>query len=161
VIQLDRMLEVLHGGHVEFIMIGGMAARAHGSARITEDLDVVYSRSDENVPRLVRALAPLQPYLRGAPPGLPFEWSVKSVKAGLNFTLVTSLGSLDILGEVVGGGRYEDLIKHSESVVAFGHPTNVVSLPWLIHLKRSAGRLRDFDAIAELELLRDMDRSKM
>jgi hypothetical protein len=48
-----------------------VAATVHGSARLTRDVDVVYSRSDENLERLVDALAPLSPYLRGAPPGCP------------------------------------------------------------------------------------------
>ena len=45
-----------------------------------------------------------QPYLRGAPPGLPFRWDDRTLKAGLNFTLTTTLGDLDLLGEVAGGG---------------------------------------------------------
>lgn len=160
-IELPLFLEAFHAHNVEFIVIGGIAARVHGSARVTQDVDVVYARSDANIARLVKALAPFDPYLRGAPPNLPFEWSVETVKAGLNFTLLTTIGSIDILGEVAGGGRYEDLESHSESVVAFGHPTRVVTLPWLIHLKRSAGRVRDFDAIAELELLQDLGKSKV
>jgi predicted nucleotidyltransferase len=155
-IDLKRALAVLHAENVEFIIIGGMAARAHGSARGTDDVDVVYERSEDNIRRLVKALAPFNPSLRGAPPGLPFEWSAKTVKAGLNFTLQTTLGPVDILGEVTGGGAYKDLIAHSIDPVIFGRKTNVVELPWLIRLKRAAGRPRDFEAIAELELLRDL-----
>lgn len=53
---------------VEYIVVGGTAALAHGSARFTQDLDVVYSRSTENLDRIVSALADVKPYLRGAPP---------------------------------------------------------------------------------------------
>lgn len=155
-IGLERCLEALLGAGVDFIVIGGIAARVHGSAQITEDLDVVYGRSDENIARTVKALAPFSPYLRGAPPGLPFEWSAKTVKAGLNFTLTTSIGPIDILGEVAGGGRYEELVGHCETQAIFGHPTLVVTLPWLIRLKRAAGRPRDFSALAELELLQEL-----
>lgn len=158
-IAFDRFLEVMHAERVEFIVIGGMAARMYGSARVTQDVDVVYARSDANIARLVRALAPFDPYPRGAPPGLPFEWSVKTIKAGLNFTLQTTMGAVDVLGEVVGGGRFEDLVPHAETETAFGIPTLVVSLPWLIRLKRAAGRVRDFDAIAELELLQELRNS--
>lgn len=55
-------------------------------------------------------LVPLKPYLRGAPPGLPFQWDADPLARGLNFTLVTALGDLDLLGEIIGGGRYEDLL---------------------------------------------------
>jgi hypothetical protein len=34
-----------------------------------------------------------------------------SIARGLNFTLITDLGALDLLGEVTGGGRYEDLAR--------------------------------------------------
>ena len=60
--------------------------------------------------RLTRMLAPLEPYLRGAPPGLPFVWSEETMWAGLNFALTTSLGSLDLLGEITDGVSFEDLL---------------------------------------------------
>ena len=154
-IGLERFLEALCDAGVEFIVIGGIAARAHGSARITQDVDVVYARSDENIRRMVSALAPFSPYPRGAPSGLPFEWSAATVQAGLNFTLITTLGDLDMLGEVTGGGRYEDLASHAVLLDAFGHSTLVVNLAWLIHLKRAAGRPKDFEVIAELEVLQE------
>ena len=157
-IGLKHFLDAMHERQVEFIIIGGIAARIHGSARITQDVDIVYGRSDANIERIVRALAPFNPYLRGAPEGLPFSWDFRTVKAGLNFTLRTSVGDIDLLGEVTGGGRYEDLIDHSVPADALGHRTFVVSLPWLIHLKRSAGRSKDLEAIAELEILRDLTR---
>lgn len=49
---------------VEFIIVGGAAATAHGSARLTLDLDVVYSRSEANIKNVVNALQPIHPYLR-------------------------------------------------------------------------------------------------
>ena len=78
-----HLLNVLNNGSVEFIVIGGFAATAHGSSHTTVDLDIVYSRTEENISRLVTALEPLQPYLRGAPPGLPFRFDVDTVKRGL------------------------------------------------------------------------------
>ena len=76
----EGLLAALARGGVEFILIGGVAARAHGSARLTQDLDVVYSRDPANVDRLVEALAPHAPYLRGAPPGLPFRFDATTVR---------------------------------------------------------------------------------
>lgn len=62
-----RLLQALASNGVEFILVGGAAATAHGSVRLTLDVDIVYSRRDENLARLVAALAPHQPYLRGNP----------------------------------------------------------------------------------------------
>ena len=151
--QFDALLKVLTDGNVEFIVIGGVAASIRGSVRHTRDLDVVYRRSPENISRLVAAVAPYHPYLRGGGPGLPFRWDGPTLTAGLNFTLTTDIGEFDILGEVTGGGPYEELLPHTTEEQAFGVAFRCVSLPKLIHLKRAAGRPRDFDAIAELEIL--------
>lgn len=150
---LKRLLAVLSDAKVSFILVGGVAARAHGSARVTDDIDVCYARNTENLARIVNALKPLKPYLRGAPPGLPFEWSAATLKAGLNFTLTTTAGAIDLLGEITGGGRYEDLLPHSITVKVFGRGTLLLDLPWLIHVKRAAGRPKDLEVVAELEAL--------
>jgi histidyl-tRNA synthetase len=68
--------------------------------------------------------------------------------------LTTSLGDLDLLGEVAGGGRYEDLLAHSQSVPLLDATCQCVTLDGLIRLKRAAGRPKDLEAIAELEALR-------
>jgi hypothetical protein len=148
-----RLLAVLTGADVEFIVIGGFAATVHGSAHVTVDLDVVYRRTMDNVGRLAGALGPLQPYLRGAPPGLPFHFDVETIKRGLNFTLRTSAGDLDLLGEATGGGSYDDLLTHTEVRQLLGLECRFVDLETLIRLKRAAGRPKDLERIAELELL--------
>jgi hypothetical protein len=155
VTQLERLLAALNGSRADFIIVGGVAARAHGSSRLTDDLDISYARDAENLARLVKALSPLKPYLRGAPPGLPFAWSVTTLRAGLNFTLTTSAGAIDLLGEIAGGGRYEDLLPHTLTVRIFGRETRLLDLPWLIYVKRAAGRPKDLEVIAELEALRE------
>ncbi|CAN5754639.1 hypothetical protein BH11MYX3_BH11MYX3_38710 [soil metagenome] len=140
---------------VEFIIIGGIAATAHGSAHVTVDLDIVYRRTPENITRLANALSPLQPYLRGAPPGLPFRFDDDTIKRGLNFTLVTAAGDLDALGEATGGGTYDALLPRSEARHLFGLNVLFVDLETLIHLKRAAGRPKDLERIAELEAISD------
>lgn len=147
------LLQALVGGGVEFIVIGGVAATAHGSAHVTVDLDVVYRRSAENVARLAAALAPLAPYLRGAPPGLPFTFDPDTIRRGLNFTLTTRAGDLDVLGEATGGGTYDALLPRTIVLTIFGFDCRFVDLDTLIHLKRAAGRPKDLERIAELEAL--------
>ena len=148
------MRRLLDAG-VEFILIGGLAANVHGSGRATYDIDVVYRRTPENLRRLVSALSPVEPYLRGAPPGLPFVLDVETMRRGLNFTLTTTIGDIDLLGEVTGGGSYEELVPLSEQIELFGQSCQCVTLPTLIRLKRAAGRPRDLQVIAELEALRE------
>ncbi|HVQ39002.1 MAG TPA: hypothetical protein VMS31_15805 [Pyrinomonadaceae bacterium] len=138
---------------VEFVLVGGMAARVHGSSRLTDDIDIVYNRDPANVSRLVDCLAPLSPYVRGAPPGLPFHWQTETVLRGLNFTLATTLGPLDVLGEIILGGNYQDLLPHSEPIELFGKQCMCLGIRHLIEVKRAAGRPKDFESIAELQAI--------
>lgn len=87
--------------------------------------------------------------------GLPFIWDEKTISAGLNFTLDTDLDSLDLLGEIAGGGQYESLIADTFVVEAYGLRCACVTLDKLIELKTAAGRPKDLEAIAELESLRE------
>jgi hypothetical protein len=153
VTDFERLLRVLVGGDVEFIIIGGFAATAHGSAHVTVDLDVVYRRTRENLERLTASLRALDPYLRGAPPDLPFVLDVETMQRGLNFTLTTTAGDLDLLGEVTGGGTYDALVAHTEVRELFELQCRFVDLPTLVTLKRAAGRPKDLERIAELEAL--------
>jgi hypothetical protein len=152
---LARLVRTLADARVDFIIVGGLAANAHGSARLTTDVDAVYSRTPVNLNRIIGALRRFKPYLRGAPPGLPFEWSAQTLKAGLNFTLTTTAGPIDLLGEIVGGGGFDDLVSHSSTVRAFGRDVLLLDLPWLIRVKRAAGRPKDLEVIAELELIQE------
>jgi hypothetical protein len=150
-----KLLRNLHDHRVDGIIVGGLAATIHGSARLTQDIDICYSRAPDNLKRIIGALKPLKPYPRGAPDGLPFEWSVATLRAGLNFALATTAGPLDLLGEVVGGGDYAALLPHTVTATLFGFEVSCLDLEWLIRTKRAAGRPRDFEAIAELEALRE------
>jgi hypothetical protein len=154
-IDFNRLLLALVKGKVEFVIVGGVAATLHGSARLTMDLDVVYGRSKENIRRLVRALAPLHPYLRGAPSGLPFHFDVETVNAGLNFTLTTIAGPLNLLGEMAGGFTYEVVAKRSKFVMLSGMRCRVIDIDALIEAKLAAGRPKDLEVIAELEIIRE------
>jgi hypothetical protein len=102
---------------------------------------------------LADALSSLKPYPRGAPPGLPFLWDRETLKRGLNFTLATSLGDIDLLGKITGGGGFNDLVPYAETLQLFGSNCLCLSLDKLIEVKRACGRPKDFDAIAELEAL--------
>jgi hypothetical protein len=104
---LRRLALALHESGAEFVVIGGIAAIAQGATYMTEDLDVCYARTPENYSRIGAALKPFNPRLRGAPPGLPLKFDPPTIRAGLNFTLTTDEGDLDLLGEVSGLGGFE------------------------------------------------------
>src|SRR5437899_277664 len=105
-LEVEGILKQLTSFQVRFVLIGGLAMRAHGSAHITEDADFCYERSPANIEALAQAFATLHPYLRGAPAGLPFFFDAATIQADCNFTLLTDLGEIDLLGHVSGLGEY-------------------------------------------------------
>ena len=149
------LLATLTRHDVAFIVVGGAAAIAHGSARLTQDLDIVYDRAPANLDRLVAALTDYRPYLRGAPAGLPFLWDCITLSRGLNFTLVTALGDIDLLGEIPGGGSYQDLRPDAIELRVFDTTCLCLNLRQLIRSKRAAGRPKDLEALAELEAIEE------
>ncbi len=153
----ERVLRALHETGVEFILIGGLAAVVWGASQFTRDVDIVYRRTPENLRRLAEALAPFAPYPRDAPPDLPFQWDAETLQRGLNFTLSSAAGPIDLFGEVAGGGLYETLREAAVEIEVFGVPCLCVRLHKLIELKRAAGRPRDLQTIAELERLAEQD----
>jgi predicted nucleotidyltransferase len=151
--KFEELIPALVNGGVEFIVIGGFAGIVHGSARVTYDVDLVYSRADENIERLAKALALHAPYLRDAPPGLPFSFDAATIRRGLNFTLTSDLGDVDLFGELPGATTYFGLLPDSLEVEAFGVSFKCVNLPTLIRIKETADRPKDVEAVAELRIL--------
>jgi predicted nucleotidyltransferase len=149
-------LRLLQSGGVEYVVIGGLAMISHGSAYITKDVDLCYSRSEKNIRALAACCVAIHPYLRGAPPGLPFKFDAATIQAGLNFTLTTDLGDIDFLGEVSGIGSYEKVLAMSEEKDIYGMIVRVLSLEGLIAAKKAAGRTKDQLHLLELEELKKM-----
>jgi hypothetical protein len=152
---LRKLIETLAGASVDFVVVGGVAVVAHGHVRATLDLDVCYSRTPENLERLAVALAPLHPILRGAPPNLPFVLDASTLRSGLNFTLRTTLGDIDLLGEVLGVGGYPEVARQTMDVDLYGHRVRIINLELLERAKRAAGRARD---LLDLEAIRELRR---
>ncbi len=100
----------------------------------------------------------LNPYLRGAPPGLPFVLDEETLAKELNFTLTTTLCDLVLLGEAGGGGEFDNLIRNANVAEIDGASFPFASLPDLIRTKRAVGRPKDLEALAELEILLEMQR---
>ena len=153
--RLRTLLEALHGEAVAFVVVGGVAAGAHGSAHLTSDLDVCYRRDAGNLERIVRALDPLRPRLRarGEPEGVSILWEPATLRAGLHFTLVTDVGDIDLLGEIPGLGDYEAVREAAEPVVLYGRETWILSLEGLIAAREAAGRPKDQLLLPELRAL--------
>ena len=151
--ELERTIHTLCDAQVEFVIIGGVSATLHGSARVTYDVDICYSRTKSNLAKLAGALAPFHPRPRGFPAGLPFVWDATSLRNNTVLTLETDLGEIDLLAEVAGIGTYTEVHARSVPVTSCERTFNILDLPALIQAKRAAGREKDLAALPELEAL--------
>jgi hypothetical protein len=151
----EPLLEVLAAHGVDFVVIGGVAGGAHGSAYGTFDVDVAYERSAENLQRLAEALKSIDARLRGAPQDVPFILDAKSLEAGGNFTFATRLGSLDVLAYPAGAPPYERLRADALAIEIGKQRVLVASLDHLIAMKEAAGRTKDKLMATEYRVLSD------
>ena len=146
-----RVLETLVDHHVDFIVIGLVSAVLNGAPVNTFDVDVVHSRSPENVDRLVGALEEMDAYYR-LQPQRKFRPNSSHLLSPGHQLLMTKFGPADFLGTVSGNRGYEDLFPHTLEVdVKLNLRVRVLNLEMLITLKEEAGRDKD---LAVLPVLR-------
>jgi hypothetical protein len=150
------ILRLFQARGVRFVLIGGLAAKAHGSPTLTVDIDICYARDSDNLERLAAALRELGSVLRGAPAELPFRLDARTLRLGDTFTFVTDLGDLDVLGTPSGVNGFDELIANAQELeLDEGLVVPVASLDDLIRMKRAAGRAKDRIELEVLGALRD------
>jgi hypothetical protein len=153
------LLEALSRSTVDFVVIGGVAGGAYGSAFSTGDLDIAYARDRANLERLAKVLADLGATLRGAPPDLPLLLDARTLANGANFTFLTRYGSLDILAEPAGAPPYLQLRAAATVTQIRGCEVRIASLDHLIAMKEAAGRPKDRVMATEYRVLSDVLRA--
>src|SRR4051794_18299005 len=149
--QFRSLLRRLNDHGVQFVVIGGVAARLRGSALTTMDVDVCIALNDENLFRVHAAMQGINPRFRMRPDRMPLWEDPKRLIGIKNFNLVTDLGQIDLLGEVTGVGGYEQVIAGSSESDVGGFVVQVMDLESLLVSKRAAGRPKDQLAIMHLE----------
>ena len=154
--EIESAVDSLIAHKVDFVIVGGVAIIAYGVPYATFDLDFCYSRTTENLKKIVSALAPFKPRSRDFPKGLPFVWDERTLLNGTNFTLETTIGDIDLLGEVAGVGSYQDVFDSSENLPLFDYEVRVLTLDALIKSKKAAGRPKDLDVLPQLEALQEV-----
>ena len=149
----SRILRALAKGGVEFVVIGGYAAIAHGSPRLTNDLDISYSPEPANLEALGGVLVGLEAQLRGVDEDVPFEPDARALRQVEMLTLDTKLGPLDLLAVPGGGPGWAALRRDAIEVDLDGITVPVASLDHLRAMKRAAGRPQDLLDIDELDAI--------
>ena len=146
------LIGVLAAHHVDYVVIGGFAAIAHGSPRATRDLDIVAAPDNDNLARLLAALRDLEAdrLLPDRPPHPVTTADVATLALGTTLHAATRAGALDVVGRPAGAPAYEQLAAHAVAVPVGEHEVRVAGLDHLIAMKRAAGRPLDLQDIADL-----------
>jgi predicted nucleotidyltransferase len=137
-----EILKVLTEHEVDFIIVGGVCAVLHGAPVTTFDLDLVHSRSQENLGRLMSALKKLDAYYRGRgdqrlTPGL------SHLSSPGHQLLMTKAGPLDLLGTIGIGHSYEDLLQHTVELEVDDLQLRLLDLKTLIKIKKETVSEKD------------------
>ena len=151
----SSLLGALHDGGVDFVVIGGLAAQAHGSPLITEDLDICFDLDRANLERLAAVLEQLAAIRRDMPEGVRAPLDARALRAGDVFTLRTMFGDLDLLARPDPNLDY-GLLRGRAIRFEFGDRTVwIADLADVIAMKTAAGRPKDLLAIEHLGALRE------
>lgn len=145
---------VLIDHKVHFVVIGGIAARMHGTGHATVDIDICPSRTEDNLVRLAAALRELGARLRieNDPEGVPFDLHPDALRQVKMMTLITTKGPLDLCFEPAGySDGYDALSPRAAKVALFAVEVPIASLADIVASKRAAGRPKDIVALPALE----------
>lgn len=153
-------LRILAAHRVDFVLIGGIAARLWGSPTVTRDVDICHAREPANLERLAAALKEMRATLRGVNEEVPFRLDARTLAAGDHFTFKSDVGDIDCLGTPTGTGGYGDLRASAERLDVDGLKVWVTSLADLIEMKRAAGRPKDRIEVEVLGAVRDERRRR-
>jgi hypothetical protein len=142
------------------VIVGGVAAAVHGSARHTDDLDVAAVFTPDNMARLLAALRPLRPRNATRPDLGELDTTPEQLARHRNLYLVTDSGRLDILGEIPPIASVAEIDDAAERIEFLGATCKVIALDHLITIKESVARPKDLLVAAELRAIRDRLRNQ-
>jgi predicted nucleotidyltransferase len=145
-----RILGLLTARGVDFVVIGGIAAVLHGSARNTQDLDICFATDEANLVALGKVLVELEARLRGVADAVPFVPDHDTLRRVENLTLETTAGDFDLLARPDGAPPFARLRENAERYDVGAFAVLVASIEDLLAMKRAAGRGKDALDVEEL-----------
>jgi hypothetical protein len=147
---LSALMRRLIEAQVEFVLVGGFAAVAHGVTLITRDVDICCRFDESNLMRVQKAVADLHPTHRSHP-DMPLQLTPELCSRLKNLYLKTDLGVIDCLGEVRGVGNFDEAQKHSIEVELPGGTCRVLDIDTLIRAKEAMDRDHDRITVKHLK----------
>jgi hypothetical protein len=149
-LNLSAILEGLLEADIKFILVGGLAAVVQGAPVTTMDIDIVHSRSPENISRLITFLKSIDATYRRPDDKVivPNEGDISGMG---HFLFTTRFGPLDVLAFIEQGKDYEDLLEHTVEIEFRGHIIRVLNLKTLVELKKTSREAKDKQRLIVLE----------
>ena len=147
---LAELTRRLIEAQVEFVLVGGFAAIAHGVLRSTRDVDICCRLSEANLMRVQKAVGDLHPTHRPRT-DLPLQLTPEQCASLKKLHLKTDLGILDCPGEIIGIGDFDEVLKHSVELELPVGKCRVIDLESLIVSKEAMGRDHDRVTVRELK----------
>lgn len=151
----ETILAALAEHGVAFVVIGGLAAVAHGSRRMTRDIDVVVAPDDDNLAGLGRALNALRAValVEGGAEKAIEPGDIAMIAPGRILHTTSPAGRLDVVGAPAGAAPYPELESRAITSRVGGVHVQIAGLDDLIAMKRASGRPLDLQDIADLTAL--------
>ena len=147
---LSELLRRLIASEVEFVLVGGFAAVAHGVTLVTRDVDVCCRFTEANLMRIQSAFSDLHPVHRTRP-DLPLQLTAEQCASLKNLYLRTDLGVTDCRGEVLGVGDFEQVARHAVELELPSGKCRVLDIDALIRAKIAMGRDHDLITVKHLK----------
>ena len=147
---LSELTRRLITARVEFVLVGGFAAAAHGVMLVTRDVDICCRFSEANLLRIQNAFEDLHPVHRSRP-DLPLQLTSEQCASLKNLYLRTDLGVVDCLGAVLGVGDYDEVLKNSVEVELPCGLCRIISIETLIRAKEAMNRDHDRITVKHLK----------
>ncbi len=148
-----QILQRLADAGLDFVIVGGYAAVAHGSSLVTRDLDICAVLTPDNVERLRQTLADAHPRHRLTPKRLSFLDHPEANQPLQNLYLETDIGVIDVLSSILGVGDFSRLKSQAETLEVAGRRYRVIGIDDLIKAKEALGRERDLLTAKELRAI--------
>lgn len=146
---LAELTRRLIEARVEFVLVGGFAALSHGVMRSTRDVDICCRFSAQNLMQIQKAFADLHP-VHFPRTDLPLQLTPELCSQLKNLYLKTDLGRVDCLGEVLGIGNFDEVLKNSVELELPAGKCRVIGIDALIRAKEAMNRDHDRITVKEL-----------
>jgi hypothetical protein len=141
-----EFLKLLEANHVEYLIVGGQAVIYHGHARLTGDIDIFYSLSEQNAKALYSALLD---FWDQSIPGIDSAQELMVEGQIIQFGLPPN--RIDLINKISGIAFNEAWIsKIGVEIKPLNIHIHMISLDNLIKNKSASGRPKDLDDLRYL-----------